>query len=226
MPVILKTCDWHDLPFGKLMATPKDGYPITKFTHIEDGFYQVAQSIKAVLTELGVSNQGSAIPTSGQSQPQPEPSTLGSAPRSSNLGIKKEFSDRDRDIARREGIQFLSRFFENSLKEISARNPELEYDFHQRDADSFEASLYRNGQRACHCGIWRSGKGMAFGDICYSQSGISNNSCHDAVTLEDDGIMLGFRSLMGGMHGQGREALLSNEGMAEHFWEAFIRPLR
>lgn len=23
VPVILKTCDWHDLPFGKLMATPK-----------------------------------------------------------------------------------------------------------------------------------------------------------------------------------------------------------
>lgn len=38
---------------------------------------------------------------------------------------------------------------------------------------------------------------MAFGDICYSQSGISNNSCNDAVTLEDDGTMLGFRSMMG-----------------------------
>ena len=27
IPVILRPCDWHDLPFGKLLATPKDGTP-------------------------------------------------------------------------------------------------------------------------------------------------------------------------------------------------------
>src|SRR5262249_6285750 len=25
IPVILHPCDWHNLPFGKLLATPKDG---------------------------------------------------------------------------------------------------------------------------------------------------------------------------------------------------------
>ncbi|WP_273205814.1 hypothetical protein [Marinobacter subterrani] len=39
------------------MATPEDGYPISKFTHVEDGFYQVAQSIKSVLEELGATAQ-------------------------------------------------------------------------------------------------------------------------------------------------------------------------
>jgi hypothetical protein len=29
IPVILRPCDWHDLPFGKLLTTPKDGRPIT-----------------------------------------------------------------------------------------------------------------------------------------------------------------------------------------------------
>lgn len=226
VPVILRNCDWHDLPFGKLMAAPEDGYPITKFTHPEDGFYQVAQAIKAILKELGAVERGWPTPISSSSQPVRAPSSVGGVSRSSNLGIKKEFSDRDKDIARREGIQFLSRFFENSLKEICARNPELEHDFHQRDADGFEASIYRSGQRVCHCGIWKSGRGMALGEICYSQSGISTNSCNDAVTLEDDGNMLGFRSMMGGMYGSGRDSLLSNEGMAEHFWDSFIRPLK
>ena len=226
VPVILRTCDWHDLPFGKLMATPEDGYPITKFTHIEDGFYQVAQAIKIFLKELGAVTQSSPAPLSLSSPSVTEPSSVGGGSRSSNLGIRREFSDRDKDIARREGIQFLSRFFENSLNEICARNPELEHEFQQRDTDSFEASIYRNGQRVCHCGIWRSGRDMAFGDICYSQSGISTNSCNDAVTLEGDGTMLGFRPMMGGIYGHERDSLLSDEGMAEYFWDLFIRPLK
>lgn len=227
VPVILRTCDWHDLPFGSLMAVPEDGYPITKFTHVEDGFYQVAKAIKKILGDLGATAQTSP-PVKPVSSVKTAPSqrSVVSGPRSSNLAIRKEFSDRDKDIARREGFQFLSRFFENSLNEICARNSELEQNLHHKDADSFEASLYLNGQRVCHCGIWRSGRDMAFGDICYSQSGISSNSCNDSMTLEDDGTVLGFRSMMGGMYGPGRDALLSNEGMAEHFWDSFIAPLK
>jgi len=226
IPVILRTCDWHDLPFGGLLATPSDGHPVTKFTHLDDGFYQVAQTVKAILDELGARPQAPAArstPSSPWVNPLSDP---GMEPRSSNLGVRKEFSDRDKDIARRGGIEFLSRFFENSLKELCARNSELEHDFHQKDADSFEASIYRNGQRVCHCGIWKSGRDMSLGDICYSQSGVSTSSCNDSVTLDDDGSMLGFHSMMGGMYGPDRDALLSNQGMAEHFWDSFIRPLK
>ena len=178
------------------------------------------------MKELGATAQNSLT---DNARPATSPSfvpPVNSAPRSSNLGIRKEFSDRDKDFARGEGIQFLSRFFENSLQEICARNPELEQDFHQKDADSFEASLYQNGQRVCHCGIWKTGGGMALGDICYSQAGVSTNSCNDAVTLEDDGTMLGFRSMMGGMSGYGRDSLLTCEGVAEYFWDSFIRPIK
>jgi len=226
VPVILKTCDWHDLPFGKLMASPKDGQPVAKFSHVEDGFYEVVQAIKAVLRELDTERENSSPVASTSSQPATLSSPSGNGPRSSNLAIKKEFSDRDKDIAKREGIQFISRFFQNSLDEICKRNPTLEQDFHQKDDDSFEAALYNNGQRVCHCGIWRAGSGMGFGDICYSQSGVSTHSCNDAVTLVDNGTMLGFRSMMGGMRGHGQDSLLTNEGMAEHFWNEFIRPLK
>ena len=30
IPVILHPCDWHDMPFGKLMACPTDGKPVSK----------------------------------------------------------------------------------------------------------------------------------------------------------------------------------------------------
>ncbi|MGO9435248.1 MAG: toll/interleukin-1 receptor domain-containing protein [Terracidiphilus sp.] len=32
IPVILRPCDWHDLPFGKLLAAPRDGKPVSVAT--------------------------------------------------------------------------------------------------------------------------------------------------------------------------------------------------
>ncbi|MGB8988216.1 MAG: toll/interleukin-1 receptor domain-containing protein, partial [Candidatus Sulfotelmatobacter sp.] len=38
IPIILRPCDWHDLPFGKLLATPKDGRPVTMWPNIDQAF--------------------------------------------------------------------------------------------------------------------------------------------------------------------------------------------
>jgi hypothetical protein len=31
IPVILRACDWHGAPFGKLNASPPDGKPVTQY---------------------------------------------------------------------------------------------------------------------------------------------------------------------------------------------------
>jgi hypothetical protein len=49
IPVILRPCDWHDLPFGKLLATPKDGKPITMWPNIDQAFLDVVTAIKNAL---------------------------------------------------------------------------------------------------------------------------------------------------------------------------------
>jgi hypothetical protein len=36
IPVILRPCDWHDMPFGRLQATPKDGKAITLWPNIDE----------------------------------------------------------------------------------------------------------------------------------------------------------------------------------------------
>ena len=46
VPVILDPCDWHEAPFGKLLATPKDGKPISKHVSLHDGFLDVVQAIR------------------------------------------------------------------------------------------------------------------------------------------------------------------------------------
>ncbi len=56
IPVILRPCAWHNLPFGKLLAATTDGKPIVKFTHIDDGFVEVVKAVdKAVYIVNGAS---------------------------------------------------------------------------------------------------------------------------------------------------------------------------
>jgi tetratricopeptide (TPR) repeat protein len=52
IPVILRPCDWHNAPFGKLLGFPKDGLAVTKWSNEDDAFLDIAQGIRRVAEEL------------------------------------------------------------------------------------------------------------------------------------------------------------------------------
>jgi hypothetical protein len=46
IPVILRACDWHSAPFGKLLATPTDGKAITTWPNLDEAFLDVVRKIR------------------------------------------------------------------------------------------------------------------------------------------------------------------------------------
>ena len=52
IPVIIRPCDWHTAPFGKLQALPTDAKPITKWTNKDEAFTVVAKGIRAAVKEI------------------------------------------------------------------------------------------------------------------------------------------------------------------------------
>jgi len=38
IPIILRPCDWHDAPFGKLLAAPTDGKAVTKWSNRDEAW--------------------------------------------------------------------------------------------------------------------------------------------------------------------------------------------
>jgi hypothetical protein len=48
LPVILKPCEWQKAPFGHLLVAPKDGRPIVKWKSREEGYLDVAKSVRQV----------------------------------------------------------------------------------------------------------------------------------------------------------------------------------
>jgi hypothetical protein len=46
IPVILRPCMWHDLPFGKLLALPTDGTSVQSHKNPEDAYLEIAKTLK------------------------------------------------------------------------------------------------------------------------------------------------------------------------------------
>lgn len=53
IPVILRACDWHGAPFGKLNAVPRDGKPITQFADRDAAMLEVARAVRSVAERFG-----------------------------------------------------------------------------------------------------------------------------------------------------------------------------
>ena len=62
IPVILRSCDWHTAPFGKLQALPKDGKPVASWTNRDEAFTDVARGIREAVKALASGTQASQTP--------------------------------------------------------------------------------------------------------------------------------------------------------------------
>lgn len=52
IPIILRSVDWQNAPFGQLQALPKDAKPITSWTNEDEAFLSVVQGIRRAVEEI------------------------------------------------------------------------------------------------------------------------------------------------------------------------------
>ena len=229
IPVILRACEWHGLPFGRLRATPNDGKPIRLFPDLDSAFLNVVRDIKAIALRLAAEQVPSAAPIR-MPHAVARPVGVIDEPRSGNLGVRKTFTEFDRDRFRTDTFEYIGRYFENSLIELGQRNPGIRSSFQRIDATAFEAAVYDElGNARSRCGVWlRTGRGIG-GEISYSSSGVgARNSYNESLAVEDDGLSLGMRAMgmLGHAEANAEKKLLTQEGGAEYLWGAFIAPLQ
>jgi hypothetical protein len=221
IPVILRPCDWHDLLFGKLLGTPKDGHPITKWPNVDEAFQDVVSAIKGALKRPAQSAKLSSARVSDKQK-----ATSSEPGRSSNLRIKKQFTDLDKDRFCHEGFEYIATFFGNSLEELVRRNPGLEQSFRRIDANRFTAAAYRDGEKVCRGSASLGGGTMGSESIEYSMTDEPRHGgMNEAVMVRADDEMIYFEAL--GMQAyESSKDRLTFQGAAELFWELFIRPLQ
>lgn len=226
IPVIVRTCDWHPAPLGKLLAVPKDGKAIDLWANFDEAYTDVTRQIRSVVEKRASAATAHSVAVNTRGKTSSSPAALPSGlPRSSNLRLKKEFTDQDRDQFLNEGFEYIARFFQGSLKELTDRNPGIEGKFQQIDATKFTATIYRNGKNVSQCSI-NLGGGFSGNGITFSyDASARSNSFNEAVSVDADDQSLFFKPL--GMDTRNAKgAHLSQEGAAELYWSMLIGRLQ
>jgi hypothetical protein len=223
IPIILHPCDWRNLPFGKLQALPKDGKPISKYPNLYDAFLEITLAIRAVAKEFDDATEPEPESPKGHSRHVYVSSPVAKV-RSSNLRVKKTFTQREKDKFERSAYEFIEKYFENSLAELQTRNSNIETEFRLIDANQFTASVYVDGAEASSCVIGFQGRGGHMGGITFGY-GSSIGGMNESLSVEDDGYTLYLKPL--GMNIRSdRSTQLTLEGAAEAFWEMLMSNLQ
>ncbi len=215
IPIIVHPCDWKNTVLGELRATPRDGRPISKHPHHDDAYLDIVTDIRKAISALDSQpQQKTPKPTQTMPTVSAYPST-----RSSNLRIRKEFTDHDKDSFLDETFDYIFKYFEASLDELKARNPDIETRF-KPQGQTFKTGIYRNGKKECWCKVWISDERHFGGGIAYSHTD-SDSSFNEMLAIENDGYSLILKPFM-----RSGDTSLTQEGAAEHLWSMFIEPLQ
>jgi hypothetical protein len=219
VPIILRPCDWHSAPFGKLLALPKDGKPVSKHSDVHDAFLDIAMAIRQSATELSSRKNP---PTKSAPTTTPRGQTPAIA-RSSNLRVLAQFSDYDKAQFRHETFEYIANYFENSLNELTVRNGHIKSNYRRVDGNTFTASIFADGTNKSSC---RVAIGSRLGDFTYSfGENSAPNSCNEWMSIEHDGHLPFLRPARM-QYSTLSNSALTREGAAEYFWSMFIEPLQ
>lgn len=221
IPVILHPCDWHSAPFGHLRATPTDGKAVSMYANQHEALAIVAKDVREAANSIPAST-----PPAEGSVRHDSVAVAPTGPRSSNLRVKRKFDDHERDQFLEDSYEYIARYFDGSLEELTKRNPRLKTRFKRLDATSFAASIYDDGRRVAQCSVWY-GNSFASRGITYSQSeDASRSSFNESLSIVEDGYALHLKPLGMQFHGGSGESALSQQGAAEYYWGILIRPLQ
>ena len=219
--VILRPCEWQRTALAQFLVTPRDGKPVTKWPNLDDAFLDITKQIRRALPK--------AADAPNVQRPAAAVAPVMSAPRSSNLRIRQQFTDADKDQFLDDAFEFMARFFEGSLDELGQRHADIEGRFKRIDAHSFSAIIYRDGEKVARCAIRHGGsRGFGSGITFSHEERSSTNSYSEGLNLVvgEQSLSLkptGMRAVMGG---QNRETTLTSEGAAEYYWSMLIEPLQ
>lgn len=221
IPIILKHCDWLSTPMRELVAAPRDGRPVVSWPDRDEAFLDVTKRIR----EYAESLKASGAHRSREPIVSAVTSSEHERPRSSNLAIKKEFSQAEKDLFLHDAFEYISLFFEESLKEIQKRNNGVEARYRKIDANRFTAAIYRGGSKKASCTIQI---GNFFGSgIAYSQSdSAAGNGFNESLSVKSDDQKIYLEPMGMGFLGSGKGSKFTFQGAAEYYWEILIRDLQ
>lgn len=225
IPIILEHCVWQSAPFGRLLALPEDGKPITDYPNQHKAFTEIATEIRKTIQKSFDQESKSVKKSSPKKTSRSE---VIDPQRSSNLRVKKRFTDKEKDDFLRDSFEYIFKFFKNSLEELQNRNSFLDYNLDKLNSQAFTVKLYREENLISQCKIWQDSDFGSSEAIKFSNSISSNSGFNEMFSVDDDGYQqfLVPTGMLNIYRGQNMDNNLSEKGAAELLWDKLIEPLQ
>ncbi|MDR8392250.1 toll/interleukin-1 receptor domain-containing protein [Aliifodinibius sp. S!AR15-10] len=229
IPIILEHCHWQIAEFSKLQALPEDGRPVTDYPNQHKAFTQIAKGIRQAIQKSGGKPSGSSPSQSDIQQEDTSAAQRKDPQRSSNLRVRKSFSDKEKDDFLRNAFDYIYKFFKNSLEELEERSSFIDSNIERINPQTFTVKIYKEEKLVNKCKIWRGGDLGSSQAIKYSNSIGNRNSFNMMYTVEDDGYTQYLKS--SGLSSTtffdfDEKEDLSEKGASEQMWAMLIEPLQ
>lgn len=223
IPVILRPCEWNRGVFSRLLAAPADGRPVTRWPDQDEAFLDITRAVRNAVESIALRREpGRAARASA---PVP-PVAAASGPRSSNLRVRKQCNEADRDRFLDDAFDFMRLFFENSLQELDQRNADITTSFRSIDSNRFTAIVYRDGRSLAHCLIRLERSHRSAGEIQFSSSlDTRGHSYNESIHAAHDDQSV-FLKALGIQLRRAPDTKLTFQGAAEYFWSLLVEPLQ
>lgn len=213
VPVILSQCDWRSTPMGKLKALPRDGQPIGEWHNQESAYFDVAQELRALVTQETEDVQ--------QDSGETQESTRTGKP--SRYRVNKSFDDVDKANYRDEAYNVMKDYFRDAIKELGAIEG---VKTHFEDADSsFSCIIVNNLDRGVSSHLQVRKGSRFFDDINYSfQERADSNTSDGGFSIENDEYDLFLKPGMQSIYGASE--ILTPLSAAEELWSDYLNHAR
>lgn len=224
IPIILEHCDWTSAPFGKLLALPTDGKPISSFLNPHEAFSSISIELRKILVENFTSDLNNSI---NQSNNFVENSIEVEPVRSSNLTIRKDFTEKEIDDFIEDCYKYIQKFFKNSLEELKRRNDFIDFKINIIDSRQFSVKLFKYQKKVNECMIWYSDNEHFGNGINYSNS-ISRlqTGINESLRPTNNGNYLYLQAFNFFHQLPDKKNTHSKESAAEYYWSQLISVLQ
>ena len=138
--------------------------------------------------------------------------------------IRKNFSQRERDLFLKKTFEILKDYFQRALSHLEVHYQEVDTDVTEIHKEKFRCKIYIDGEIRNECLI-RIGGLMQNDSIGYSESWgnlniMNENSFNEIISIVDDGSELYLQFTMGGVYSHEMKRL-DPEQAAEALWKRF-----
>jgi len=214
IPIIVEPCDWQSTPFGKFLALPKDGEPISNWTNKNNAYLNIVNELRRILQVIDNPHTFDKNGTNTKSVS------------GRRVRLKHDYDAIDKAEFADKAFEIIRTYFEKSCVELIDADEDIKAKFEPMSNIAFSCTVINRAKRnngEAHITIYSNNSKKGIGDISYVwERRADNNSSNGNINVEADeyDLYLSYNSYSA--YNENGKIKYTAEQIAEILWNEFV----